>query len=590
MNRASMFDPTWLPPPPARLVVAVSGGADSCALWDLLLTDGRWPILVWHLDHGLRPESATDAAFMRERAEHYLTQGKVAELILESVDVAVLAKAWGCGLEEAGRRHRYERLSAVALAHDVAAVCTAHHADDQAETVLAHLLRGAGPVGLAGIPPWRELGPGVLLVRPLLAASRAQLRQHLEKTGLSWREDGSNADVRYQRNHLRQRVLPQLERLCPGFGAALATAAATTRKQVDHADTLVARAWRADDAGLDLEPLLALAPDVRLLAWRRLLLQLGLPLSRSHLERLEAIASGPPDRRLGLRGWELWRRQGRLRWRPAPLARKPARAQAASIMPTTALMPTTAVILAAGKGTRMNSELAKVLHPLSGRPLVAHVLDACRAAGVDQTVVVVGWQRDQVEAAVASWAPTCVVQDRQLGTGHAVLVTETAVTGDHVVVLCGDSPLIPASLLRDLIARHKRTGAACTAVAARMQDPTGYGRMVVDAAGNLLRIVEHRDANDSERRIDLINSGLYAFRRSDLFRCLHQVRPANAQGEYYLTDVVKMLVEERAQVGMVICDTPTSVLGINTPADLLEAARIHAQSRKTQVMEPSKLQ
>ncbi len=576
-----MLDASLLPPPPARLVVAVSGGADSCALWDLLLADGRWPLLIWHLDHGLRPEAAADAAFVRKRAEHYCAQGKSADIIVESADVAALARAWGCGLEEAGRRHRYERLAAVALAHGGQAVCTAHHADDQAETVLAHLLRGAGPVGLAGIPPQRELVPGVLLVRPLLGAGRAHLRQHLEQRDLSWREDGSNADVRWQRNRLRQRVLPDLERACPGIGAALAAAAADARKQVDRGAALVAAAWHEDAEGLDLRPLLALDRPVRLLAWRRLLVRLGLPLSRPHLERLEAVASGPPDRRLGLRGWELWRRQGRLRWRPAPLARKAPRTQSAAIMSTTA------VILAAGKGTRMNSDLAKVLHPLAGRPLVAHVLDACRVAGIDQTVVVVGWQREQVEAAVARWRPTCVVQDRQLGTGHAVLVSESAVKGDDVVVLCGDSPLIPGHLLRELMRTHKESGAACTAVAARMKDPTGYGRMVVDAAGNLVRIVEQRDASPDEQRIDLINSGLYAFRRADLFRCLHQVRPTNAQGEYYLTDVVRMLVEERAKVGMKVCESPSLILGINTPADLQLAARIYAEKSETLAMDPA---
>ena len=193
---------------------------------------------------------------------------------------------------------------------------------------------------------------------------------------------------------------------------------------------------------------------------------------------------------------------------------------------------TTAVILAAGMGKRMGSDLAKVLHPLAGRPLVAHVLDTCRAVGVEQNVVVVGHQRAQVEAAVAGWKPACVLQDRQLGTGHAVRVTESAVTGDVVLVLCGDCPMTPATLLRALLAKHRATGAACTGVAARMADPTGYGRMVTDANGRLLKIVEHKDADDAIRRIDLINSGIYAFDRAHLFRCLANVKPNNAQGEY----------------------------------------------------------
>jgi bifunctional UDP-N-acetylglucosamine pyrophosphorylase / glucosamine-1-phosphate N-acetyltransferase len=237
----------------------------------------------------------------------------------------------------------------------------------------------------------------------------------------------------------------------------------------------------------------------------------------------------------------------------------------------------TAVILAAGKGTRMGSDLAKVLHPLTGRPLITHVLDTCRALAVGQTVVVVGWQRERVEQAVASWAPDCVLQDRQLGTGHAVLVTEPVVRGDTVLVLCGDCPMTPPALLQEVLAKHARSGASCTAVAARMPDPTGYGRMLTDASGRLQRIVEQKDATPDERAVNLVNSGIYAFARADLFRCLKQVRPTNAQGEYYLTDVAAMLVRERKPVELVITDDVASVLGINTPQDLARAEGLYAQ-------------
>ncbi len=236
----------------------------------------------------------------------------------------------------------------------------------------------------------------------------------------------------------------------------------------------------------------------------------------------------------------------------------------------------TAVILAAGKGTRMGSDLAKVLHPLAGRPLIAHVLDTCRDLGVGQTVVVVGWQRERVEEAVRPWKADCVLQDRQLGTGHAVLVTESAVRGAVVLVLCGDCPLTPASLLQELLDKHARTGAACTGVAARMADPTGYGRMITDARGRLERIVEHKDATPEQRAVDLVNSGIYAFDRAALFRCLKNVKPLNAQGEYYLTDVVSMLVAEGRPVELVVTDDVASVLGVNTPADLATAERLRA--------------
>ncbi|MDA3962064.1 MAG: NTP transferase domain-containing protein [Planctomycetota bacterium] len=235
-----------------------------------------------------------------------------------------------------------------------------------------------------------------------------------------------------------------------------------------------------------------------------------------------------------------------------------------------------AVILAAGKGTRMGSDKAKVLHELAGKPMVLHVLDTCRAVGIGQQVVVVGHQREAVEQVVAGDDVSCVLQDQQLGTGHAVLVTESAVRGDTVVVLCGDAPLVPVSLLTALLERHAASGAACTAVAARMADPSGYGRMVTDEAGNLVRIVEHKDASDEELAINLINSGIYAFDRAELFRCLRSVRPDNSQGEYYLTDVPKMLVEEGRTVPMVVSEDPGAVLGVNTPAHLAEAERLYA--------------
>ncbi len=240
-------------------------------------------------------------------------------------------------------------------------------------------------------------------------------------------------------------------------------------------------------------------------------------------------------------------------------------------------MPTTsAVILAAGKGTRMGSDLAKVLHQMAGKPLVVHVLDACRAAGIADCICVVGWQREAVAAVVEPLGARCAVQDRQLGTGHAVLCAESSVAGDEVVVLCGDAPLVDATLLRRLVEHHRRTGVACTAVAARLPDPTGYGRMLTSADGRLAAIVEHKDATPAQRAIDLVNSGLYCFRRADLFARLREVKPANAQGEYYLTDVVAMLARSSG-VELLVSDDAGSVLGVNTPADLATAAAVYAR-------------
>ena len=238
----------------------------------------------------------------------------------------------------------------------------------------------------------------------------------------------------------------------------------------------------------------------------------------------------------------------------------------------------TAVVLAAGKGTRMGSDLAKVLHPLAGRPLVAHVLETCAALGLGQTVVVVGHQREAVTDVVGRLGADTALQDRQLGTGHAVLVTRPVVRGAIVIVLCGDCPMTPPALLERLLAKHRSAGAACTGVAARLADPGRYGRMIVDpASGRLARIVEWKDASAAERAVDLINSGIYAFSADDLFRCLANVKPNNAQGEYYLTDVVGMLVQEGKPVELVVTDDMADVLGINTPVELSEAERLYAK-------------
>jgi UDP-N-acetylglucosamine diphosphorylase/glucosamine-1-phosphate N-acetyltransferase len=243
---------------------------------------------------------------------------------------------------------------------------------------------------------------------------------------------------------------------------------------------------------------------------------------------------------------------------------------------------TVAVILAAGKGTRMGSDLAKVLHQLRGRPLIAHVLDACTALGLAGSVVVVGYQREGVERAVRAAGVATAVQDRQLGTGHAVLCAQSSVLAlpgvATVLVLYGDCPLVPTALLMRVLEHHRRRAAACTVVAARLADPARYGRMIVDRAGRLARIVEYKDASPAERAVELINTGIYAFSVADLFRCLMQVTPNNAQGEYYLTDVVAMLVAAGKPVELVVTDDAGVVMGINTPQELAEAERLLAKA------------
>lgn len=238
------------------------------------------------------------------------------------------------------------------------------------------------------------------------------------------------------------------------------------------------------------------------------------------------------------------------------------------------------VILAAGKGTRMGSDMAKVLHHMAGKPLVSHVVGTCATIGVGQNVVVIGHQREQVAATVQPLGAVTAIQDQQLGTGHAVRCAESVAKGDTILVLCGDCPMTPPALLDQMLQQHAQSKAACTVIGARLADPARYGRMVVDTkTGRLQRIVEWKDAAEAERAIDVINSGIYAFAAADLWRCLARLKPENAQGEYYLTDVVAMLVAEGKSVELFITDDHLAVLGINTPADLAEAERLYAANR-----------
>ena len=229
-----------MPPAGQSVLIAVSGGADSLALLDLLLLDGRWPVTVWHLDHGIRTDAGADLAAIRALlARHDVT----VEVIAERADIPALARQWRCSLETAGRRHRYARLAAVAAERGISAVVTAHHRDDQAETVLANLLRGADETGRAGIPPRRRLAEGVDLVRPLLAISRQKLRDHLASRGITWSEDATNADVRHRRNRLRHEVLPALERDRPGITAALVDLSTRAQAAVGRADERLSPQW-----------------------------------------------------------------------------------------------------------------------------------------------------------------------------------------------------------------------------------------------------------------------------------------------------------------------------------------------------------
>ncbi|MBI5017755.1 MAG: bifunctional UDP-N-acetylglucosamine diphosphorylase/glucosamine-1-phosphate N-acetyltransferase GlmU [Deltaproteobacteria bacterium] len=232
-----------------------------------------------------------------------------------------------------------------------------------------------------------------------------------------------------------------------------------------------------------------------------------------------------------------------------------------------------AVVLAAGKGTRMKSAVAKVLHPLLGRPLLSYPLDACRQAGIGRIVAVVGHQAEEVEKALGAPDVLFALQAEQRGTGHAALCARSALQGfsGTAVLLCGDVPLLRPETLTALLDAHHRTGALATVLSMVPPDPRGYGRLVRDRAERLARIVEERDASEAEKAVREVNTGTYAVELPWLWGVLAGLSPANSQGEYYLTDVVAAAAaEDRA--GSLLLGDPTEVMGINSRTHLAEAA------------------
>ncbi len=255
---------------------------------------------------------------------------------------------------------------------------------------------------------------------------------------------------------------------------------------------------------------------------------------------------------------------------------KPAAKAAAGPRPGRRLPPTSrsgprplaAVVLAAGQGKRMQSPRAKVLHAVAGLPLVSHVLHAIEALHVSPVVVVVGHDGDAVRAAVGDNA-RIAVQEKQLGTGHAVLQARKALAnfdGD-VLVLCGDVPLLRTETIRELVRLHRRVGAKATVLSALVEDPSGYGRIVRGDSPGKIRIVEDADADEVEQAIDEINTGTYCFNASFLFASLARLGRNNAQGEYYLTDLVEAASGDDSAACVTLEDGEEGH-GVNTRADL----------------------
>ena len=231
------------------------------------------------------------------------------------------------------------------------------------------------------------------------------------------------------------------------------------------------------------------------------------------------------------------------------------------------------MVLAAGLGTRMRSQRAKVLHELGGRPLLHYPLRALRRLAPSRVVLVVGHQAELVRAAAAAVALPglqSVLQVEQRGTGHAVRCAAEALAGfdGDVIVLYGDVPLIRAETLEALVATHRREDAALTLLTLHFSDPTGYGRIVRDGAGRIRGIVEERDASPAERAITEINPGFYCIRSDVLWPLIERLRPNNAQGELYLTDVVGLAAADGRRVASVGVDDADEVAGVNSRLEL----------------------
>ena len=232
------------------------------------------------------------------------------------------------------------------------------------------------------------------------------------------------------------------------------------------------------------------------------------------------------------------------------------------------------VILAAGKGTRFYSDIPKVLHDLHGKPILQHVLDAASACGFEKPVVVIGHKAGEIERFLKGKARP-VVQERQLGTADAVKSAKKELSRfDDIAVLYGDVPLVKKETLRSLIKQHKASASSCTVLTVDMDDPSGYGRIIRGISGAVKAIVEDKEAAAEEKRVREINVGLYCFDRKDLFEVISRVQKSKVKKEFYLTDVIEILLEDGRKVGAFKTDDAGESFGMNSRADLAKAYSI----------------
>ena len=238
-----------------------------------------------------------------------------------------------------------------------------------------------------------------------------------------------------------------------------------------------------------------------------------------------------------------------------------------------------ALVLAAGKGTRMYSDLAKVLHPICGRPMLSYPLAALEELRLGLVLVVVGHQAESIQKIFADASVEWVLQNEQLGTGHAVLcaLPHLADFAGSVLICCGDTPLLTAETLRMFLTNHLKSDSDLSVLSMFLEEPGGYGRIVRNSAGEVSGIVEAKDATGPERDIREVNTGIYCAGAALLRSVIPEINNNNAQGEYYLTDVVKVAVERGWKVQAVAGSDPKEFLGVNTNEELAAAERIISQ-------------
>ncbi|MBF8983637.1 bifunctional UDP-N-acetylglucosamine diphosphorylase/glucosamine-1-phosphate N-acetyltransferase GlmU [Lutibacter sp. B2] len=234
----------------------------------------------------------------------------------------------------------------------------------------------------------------------------------------------------------------------------------------------------------------------------------------------------------------------------------------------------TAVILAAGAGTRMKSKIPKVIHQVCEKPMVQHVIDVAQELLAEKTIVVIGHGCEKVKEAISDNVEF-ILQKEQLGTGHAVIQTQHDLPDEgHVLLLYGDTPLITSETIKELISYHEEGDFAATILTAHVNDPTGYGRIARDHSDRVVKIVEHKDANEEEKEITEINSGIYCYDAKLLKQSLSKLDNNNTQNEYYITDVVEILNKESYKVGAYKIEDETEIMGVNSRIQLAKAEEV----------------